>query len=190
MRVEEVAPPAQDAARVARDDFHARHFVLVTDHLDEEEWPDARVLRENRAQQVIGCHTGFRRLKNVALVAPVFPHLPTRIAALGLVFVLALMVRNYNQAKVRTGLSTKNRSIPDRLDRPTQKPTMETWMRQLAVVVTAPIYLGGRFVEKRVQGLTDPGGLVLSLLGLDEDLSLKLPGSREWPRVCHGMGAV
>ena len=142
--------------------------MLLTHHLDECAWPDSRILREYRAQQVIEGHTGFRWLKDVALVAPIFLQLPTRIAALGLVFVLALMVRNYIQATIRAGLQVQGTSLPDRLDRPTQKPTMETAMRQLAAVVTTRVHIGDQFVEKRVQGLTDAGRQVLALLGLDE----------------------
>jgi hypothetical protein len=45
--------------------------------------------------------------------------------------------------------------------------------------------------DSQVAGrLTDAGRLVLSLLGLDEDVFLKPPGSRKWPRVCHGMGEM
>jgi transposase len=190
VQVQELAPPEVSAERVERDDFHARHFVLVTDHLEESEWPDERVLREYRSQQVIEGHTGFRWLKNVALVAPIFLHLPTRIAALGLIFARALMVRNYIPATIRAGLTAQKAAIPDRLNRPTQKPTMETAMRQLATASTTTIFIGDRKVEKRVQGLTEAGRLVLSLLGLDEDIYLKPPGSRKWGRVCHGMGEM
>jgi transposase len=190
VRVEEVEPPKPNTELLEREEFHARHFVLVTDHLDEEEWPDGRVLREYRSQLVIEGHTGFRWLKNVALVAPMFLHLPSRIAALGVIFILALMVRNYIQATIRAGLEAQKKTLPDRLDRPTQKPTMETAMRQLAAVVTTTIYLGERRVEKRVQGLTEGGRLVLALLGLDEDVFLRPAGTRKWGRVCHGMGGM
>lgn len=189
-QIQETAPPTRDTELVERADFHARHFVLITNHLDEEAWPDERVLREYRAQQVIEGHTGFRWLKNMALVAPIFLHLPTRIAALGLIFVMALMVRNYIQATIRTGLKATGTTIPDRLDRPTQKPTMETAMRHLAAVVTTTIYIGDRWVEKRVQGLTPAGRHILKLLGLDEDVYLKPPGSRKWRRVCHRMAEM
>jgi transposase len=63
----------------------------VTDW-DADEW-SARVLDEYRHQSMVEGHTGFRWLKRPAAVAPVFLETPTRIRALGFVFMIALMVR-------------------------------------------------------------------------------------------------
>ena len=50
--------------------------------------------------------------------------------------------------------------------------------------------VGDQLVEKRVQGLPEAGRQVLALLGLDEDVFLKPPGSRKWGRVCHRMAGM
>jgi transposase len=80
---------AIDAAREA-----ASHFVLLTSHLDEQAWPDARVLSEYRKQHRIEGIRGFRWFKSEARVCPLFLKTPRRINALCTVFVLALMVHN------------------------------------------------------------------------------------------------
>lgn len=87
LALEDLVPNQEIIDKLA---FHARHFVLITDHIAG--WDDVRILTEYRHQTVVEGHTGFRWLKNEARVAPVFLHTPRRIAALGLVFVLALMV--------------------------------------------------------------------------------------------------
>ena len=46
-----------DAVERAR--TRARFFVLITDHLDPERWPDTRVLTEYRHQHMVEGHTGY-----------------------------------------------------------------------------------------------------------------------------------
>ncbi len=55
-----------------------------------------------------------------------FLHTPSRIAALGVVLMLALMVRNYIQFELRRQLVAQEKTVPSRLRRPTTKPTTET----------------------------------------------------------------
>ena len=85
--------------------LHARQeascFPLVTDHLDTPGWTDVRILAEYRHQGIVEGVTGFRWLKGPAAVAPMFLKTPSRMRALGLVMVLALMVRNYWQFTMR-----------------------------------------------------------------------------------------
>jgi transposase len=153
--------------------FHGRHFVLVTSHMDRETWPDARVLAEYRHQQMVEGHTGFRWLKGMAEVAPVFLHTPSRIAALGLVFVLALMVRNYLQFTLRRRLVEEKQTVPDRLGKPTQSPTTETAMIPFEAAQSVRIVAEGRPAVRIVIGLTPAARTVLQVLGVDETLFTK-----------------
>lgn len=91
-----------DEVAVARERREASCFPLITDHLDTAGWDDARILSEYRHQGIIEGITGFRWLKGPAAVAPMFLKTPTRMRALGLVMVLALMVRNYWQFTMRS----------------------------------------------------------------------------------------
>lgn len=155
----------QDAVEQAR--FHARHFVLLTDHVDRERWPDARIFETYRAQHAVEGHTGFRWLKGPAAVAPVFLKLPHRIAALGMVFLLALMVRNWLQARVRAQLEASGRKLPNMNDQPTAKPTTECVFRLFQHVGAVLIRVDDRILERRVHGLSEHAVLALKLLDFD-----------------------
>jgi transposase len=155
-----------DEAAVERARAHGRFFVLLTDHMDTAAWPDARVLAEYRHQHLIEGHTGFRWLKGPAAAAPIFLNTPARIAALGMVFVLALMVRNYIEYMVRTQLALlpKKAALPNMDGRPTRKPSTENvfWLfRRVGCVV---VRHGGSLVERRVSGFDEHTSLALHLL--------------------------
>jgi len=156
-----------DQEALERDRFHARHFVLVTDHLDAVKWPDARVFETYRAQRAIEIHTGFRWLKGPAAVAPVFLKLPHRIAALGMVFLLALMVRNWIQARIRARLAATDQKLPNMNDRPTSSPTTECVFRLFQHVNAVLVRKDGSVLDRRVHGMTDLTERALTLLEFD-----------------------
>ena len=160
----------EDAAAVERAHFHARHFVLVTDHLDRVAWPDQRVLAEYRHQYLVEGQTGFRWLKNTATVAPVLLHTPARIAALGVVLVLALMVRNYLQFTLRRRLAETGATVPDRVKKPTRMPTAETAIIAFARIASVCLYTNGRLARRDVTPLGVAAKTILRLLGIPESI--------------------
>ncbi len=101
----------RDDDAILRERRHASCFPLVTSHLDTPGWDDVRILSEYRHQGTVEGNTGFRWLKGPAAVAPMFLKTPTRMRALGLVMVLALMVRNYWQFRMRTAAKAANETI-------------------------------------------------------------------------------
>jgi transposase len=163
--------------------FHARHFVLVTDHLDRTAWPDARILAEYRHQHVLEGHTGFRWLKNVATVAPVLLHTPRRIAALGVVLVLALMVRNDIQFELRRRLAETGETVPSRLDQPTQKPTTETAMLAFRDVQVVHVTIDGIARGRHLTPLSEPARIILRMLHIDESVFQSPPQRKFQPQV-------
>ena len=173
-------PP--DAIEQAR--LYARHFVLITDHLDEEAWTDQQVFAEYRKQHLIENHSGFRWLKSEAAVAPMFLKTPRRIAALGLVFVLALMVRNYLQFMLRQRLLEEDEKVPYYGRRPpTKKPTAEVLLDLFAGVMVNHVIEDGEIVERRLAHLSDAARRVLELLGVAVEVFTRV---REKPWVCVG----
>jgi len=159
-----------DDAAVERARVRARFFVLITDHLDIDSWPDERVLAEYRHQHIIEGHSGFRWLKGPAMVAPVFLNTPARIAALGMVFVLALMVRNYIQAVARANLAKLPRecTFPNMDNKPTRKPTTENIFWTFRRVGTVVISKNGVELERRLGGLDEHCELALRLLDVSK----------------------
>lgn len=158
----------EDAVKEAR--RVARFFVLATDHLDPDKWPDKRILAEYRHQHMIEGHTGFRWLKGPAAACPMFLKTPARMQALGLVFVLALMVRNWIQWKIRSRLVETDETVPNLLGRPTQKPTTENVFGFFGNVLTIVTEVGGFAVGRRVFGLNDTCLQVLRLLGFSRKI--------------------
>jgi transposase len=172
--LEEVVPNEDAIDKLA---FHARHFVLITDHT--EGWDDVRILTEYRHQTLLEGHTGFRWLKNEARVAPVFLHTPRRIAALGLVFVLALMVRNYLQFELRQRLVETKRTIAGRLGKPVDNPTAETALLPFEGLATVRLLREGVLLQRLRPKLPPDVLTILEVLRLPRDIYV-LPHEK-WP---------
>jgi len=160
--------------------LHARHFLLATDHLDAEAWPDTRILEEYRHQHIIEGHTGFRWLKGPAAVAPMFLKTPHRIAALGLVFILALVVRNYIQWSLRSRLREKDQTLPNMNDQPTQQPTTEAAFRLFAHVAVVLVVDGDRVVRRIIDGVTTHVRHVLALLDMTVEVLTRPRKKQVW----------
>lgn len=161
----ELAALTRDEERIARDRFHASHFVLVSSRVGDPTWPDGRVLETYRSQQTIEGHAGFRWLKGAAAVAPVFLKEEHRIAALGLVFLLALMVRNWVEGTIRGELATRGEKLPDMNDRPIARPSAEAIFRLFDLVQGIQVHQGERLVGRKVFRLSCAAERVLELLG-------------------------
>ena len=155
-----------DEAAVKRARDHARFFVLATDHVLDEGWDDERILTEYRHQHMVEGHCGFRWLKGPAAVAPMFLKTPARIAALGLVFILALMVRNYMQWEIRRRLAETDQTLPNMNKQPTARPTTENIFHYFGGVTVALVYRNGRVAERHVSGLNEAACKALEILGV------------------------
>ena len=134
--------PSRDEAAIARQRHASSCFVLVSDWTSEQ-WSDERVLAEYRAQSQVEGVTGFRWLKDVAAVAPIFLEKTERIRALGLVFVLALMVRNHLQYTLRRQMKERGQGVKHRFsgqidDHLTTEMAMAWFSGVQSVFVTLP----------------------------------------------------
>jgi len=182
-RVVQRAPLTPHDEAIEKLRFHSRYYVLVSDHVDQDTWPDDRLLAEYRHQHMIEGHTGSRWLKNVAAVAPVLLHSPARIAALGLVFVLALMVRNYVQFTLRRRLPDTGETVPDRLNKPTQSPTTETAFLSFAAATVLITHNPVNGLRRSILKLTEAARTVLRMLDIDESVFTDPP-----PRIFPSAG--
>jgi transposase len=98
-------------------------FILATNQLDKEQLSNEGMLLEYKEQM----HTevGFRFIKGDNFeVSNVFLKKPSRVAALMMVMTLCLMIYNLAQHMLRECLEANNATVPDYLQKPTQKPTM------------------------------------------------------------------
>jgi len=112
-------------------------------------------------------HTGFRWLKGPAAVAPVFLKSPQRIRAMGLVLILALVVRNYIQGKLRAELAAQQATLPHPFTKKADsKPTTEMTFEHFSGLLTQVVTFGEES-RRLPMKLSAPAEKVLKLFGLD-----------------------
>ena len=104
-------------------------FILATNDLDTEKFPDKQMLNEYKEQQHV--ERGFRFLKDPwFMVDSVFLKSTRRIEALMMVMALCLMIYNVAQYRLRQALKKENETLPNQLKKPIQNPTMR-WIFQI-----------------------------------------------------------
>ena len=142
-------------------------FVLVS---SKRVTPDGRmghVLVLYREKNVV--EEGFHWIKAPGQVAPVFLHTPTRIAALGLVFMIALAAYRLMQREVRKSLQEREETIAGHHGRPTSRPTLAFIITLFENVRRTGIRTEHGVVEL-MHGVKPVHRHLLELLGLPPDL--------------------
>jgi transposase len=143
-----------------------RRFVLATNVLDAQQLTDADLLQAYKGQPAV--ELSFKWAKNPAAIAPIFLETPTRIAALGCVYLIALLVYTLVERQVRKQLAERGDTLPDR-PAPSSRPTARTifqLMRNLAAVTI--VWAGQRY--RQVTPLNPVQLRVLNLLGYEESI--------------------
>jgi transposase len=138
-------------------------FVLATDVLEEQRLSDVELLQAYKGQQRV--ETSFRWAKNPAAIAPIFLEKPTRIAALGFVYLVALLVYTLVERQVRRGLAESGESV-GKGARATEKPTAQTVFRLLQGVAAVVLCVGGER-KKVVTTLTADQKRIVRLMGFE-----------------------
>jgi transposase len=124
-------------------------FILATNVLDSLQLSASDALREYKAQQ--GVERGFRFLKDpLFFTSSVFLKSPKRIAALGMIMALCLLVYNLGQRQLRQALAQSDATIPNQLGQPTATPTLR-WVFQCFMAVHLVVFQG----VQQVVNLTD-----------------------------------
>ncbi len=157
--------PDEEAISQAR--RRASCFMLITDHTDDQSWSDARILGEYRRQYLVENHTGFRWLKSEAAVSPMFVKTPRRIRALGLVMVLALMVRNFIQYTLRRELRRRDETLPHPFTKKqVNNLTFEMATKWFWGIQGLKISIDGSPLQRLAPVLAAPAERILELLGI------------------------
>jgi transposase len=137
----------------------AGRFILATNVLDEEILPNDQVLAEYKGQQ--SSERGFRFLKDpLFFTSSVFLNTPRRVAVLGMVMGLCLLVYTLGQRQLRQALAHSEETIPNQLKKPTSTPTLR-WVFQCFQAVHL-VHLNHQL---QVSNLTDTRLRILRLLG-------------------------
>lgn len=103
-------------------------YIIGTNLLDEEAWPDEAVIAPYHEQAV--AEKGFAFLKDpLFLASSVFVKKPERIMAIAFIMVLCLLVYKLAESRVRQRLAATSQTIPDQVRKPSVRPTMR-WLFQ------------------------------------------------------------
>ncbi|MGB9851225.1 MAG: IS1634 family transposase [Moorellaceae bacterium] len=92
----------EDREAMAREKDLASTFVLITNLMDTQAYPDREVLKEYKEQNAV--ERQFRFLKQPFLLGPIFLKNKNRVEAMSFVFQLALLVAAYLEYRVRKSL--------------------------------------------------------------------------------------
>ena len=149
--------PVESVIEIARK--RAGRFILATNILDEAVLSNDEVLIEYKGQQ--SSERGFRFLKDpLFFTSSVFLNTPRRVAALGMIMGLCLLVYTLGQRQLRQALSHGEETIPNQLKKPTSTPTLR-WVFQCFQAVHL-IYLNHQL---QISNLTDIRLRILRFLG-------------------------
>jgi transposase len=104
-------------------------FIIATNELDEKALSVEDLLKNYKGQQAV--ERGLRFLKDpLFMTSSVFLKKDTRIAALGMVMCLCLLVYTLAQRYLRQKLIELSTTVPNQLGKPTKRPTMR-WIFQI-----------------------------------------------------------
>jgi transposase len=140
-----------------------RRFVLATNVLDAQDLTDADLLQAYKGQPSV--ELSFKWAKNPAVIAPIFLETPTRIAALGCVYLLALLVYTLVERQVRKRLVEEGDTLPDR-PAPSQHPTARTVFQLMRNIAVVSLRWAGQ-LHRQVTALSPHQLHVIRLLGYD-----------------------
>ncbi len=135
-------------------------FILASNNLDLD--PET-MLKYYKGQFKV--EHGFRFLKDKSFhVAEVYLKKEERIESLAMIMVLNLLIYAFGEWLIRKKLSETGLTVPDQLNRPTQRPTMR-WIFQIFMgVICTDLIEGGKAVKSIVH-LTQVQESILRLLG-------------------------
>jgi len=117
---------SRDAAALEREVLRRAAYIIGTNLLDVERWPDASLIELYREQSVV--EWGFAFLKDpLFLASSVFVKRPERIMALAFIMTLCLLVYKLAELRVRQRLAATGQTVPDQVRKPTAHPTLR-WL--------------------------------------------------------------
>jgi transposase len=149
-------------------------FILATNDLDKETFPDEQMLNEYKEQQKV--EGGFRFIKDPwFMLDSIFLKSPKRIEALMMVMTLCLMVYNVAQYKLRQTLKKNEETLPNQLDKEIQNPTMR-WIFQIMEGINIIQFFQDSIVEPIKEMITNLNELRKKIIRLFGDTACRMYG--------------
>ena len=120
-------------------------FVLIANVRDKKKWDDRRILQEYKNQSSI--ENKFRFLKSPVYLGPVYLEKPSRVQAIGYVFILVLLISSYLEYRVRKSLKENKQYVLLPGKKKTNRPSTKTIMEILSFIVVV-IVNGKRYFPR------------------------------------------
>jgi transposase len=137
-------------------------FVLASNDIDLE--PEV-MLNYYKGQQTV--ERGFRFLKDKCFhVSEVFLKKEERIEALCMIMVLSLLIYSFAERRLRERLKETGLTVPDQINKPTQRPTMRWVFEMFMGVILSVVVDRGRII-KVIVNLSALQTTILRLMGKD-----------------------
>ncbi len=138
-------------------------FIIATNILDEQQLSHEQAITKYKEQG--GVERGFRFLKDPLFFASsVFVKKPERVVALSFIMVLSLLVYRLAEHLLRSRLAETEETIPNQVNKPTQRPTMR-WIFQCFEGIDLLHIRMGSCWHTQVLGLQALHRQILRLLG-------------------------
>jgi transposase len=148
---------------------HMGMFVLMTSRTDKQTWSNQQALQTYKGQDA--AETRFRLLKDPAMLDAVYLKTPSRIEALGIVFVMALMVYGVLEWRVREQMKQETQPLVVPGKRKTYAPTGQMLLAILKVFQVIYIRLPNGQVIRQLDARLDERKIrVLRLAGFDPSI--------------------
>ncbi|WP_257987968.1 IS1634 family transposase [Bacillus sp. V33-4] len=119
----------EDAEAVRKEKQRLGTFILITDLVSADKRPDIEILRNYKGQEA--AETRFRILKSPQMVDAFFLKKPSRIEALGIVFVMALLVYGILENRVRENMKKEEEPLVLASRRKVDQPTAQVLLKEL-----------------------------------------------------------
>lgn len=120
---------SEDENAMGREKDLASTFVLITNLMDAEKYPDREVLKEYKEQNAVERQFSF--LKQPFLLGPIFLKNKDRVEAMSFVFQLSLLVAAYLEYRVRKSLETETAPLTLPGKRKSNTPTARALLEML-----------------------------------------------------------
>src|SRR2546425_2038346 len=118
-------------------------FLIATNELSADKLSDEALLAVYKGQGSV--ERGFRFLKDpLFLASPVFVKKPSRLIALSFIMVLCLLVYRLAEQRLRQRLHQSEQTIPNQINKPTDKPTMRLSCSNALKVLNCSIFAWDR----------------------------------------------
>ena len=123
------------------------------------------MLNYYKGQQTV--ERGFRFLKDKCFhVSEVFLKKEERIETLCMIMVLSLLIYSFAEWRLRERLKETGLTVPDQLNKPTQRPTMR-WVFEMFIGVILSVVVDRGRIIKVIVNLSALQTTILRLMGKD-----------------------